>query len=86
MMEGKAAGYTHRMIAFLDEEDDPKEIPNSIHSTEGARPFGFTSALVAGATSYRYNPTASPPSLSCPNTCTQAGDAQVSSINSGKSG
>lgn len=39
----------HRVTAFLDGPDD-RNIPNEIHSTEGAREYGYQAALVGGAT------------------------------------
>ena len=39
----------HRVTAFLDGPDD-RNIPNEIHSTEGAKEYGYQAALVGGAT------------------------------------
>jgi len=37
------------VTAFLDGPDDPN-IPNAIHSTEGAKDYGYKAALVGGVT------------------------------------
>lgn len=39
----------HRITAFLDGPDN-RNIPNEIHSTEGAKEYGYRAALVGGAT------------------------------------
>lgn len=39
----------HHVTAFLDGPDN-RNIPNEIHSTEGAREYGYQAALVGGAT------------------------------------
>jgi len=42
------------IMAFLDEPAKTGSIPNKIHSTEGARHFGYKSALVPGSTVYSW--------------------------------
>lgn len=37
-----------RVVAFLDNEDDPDAMPDPVHSPEMARELGFAGALVAG--------------------------------------
>ena len=39
-----------RVVAFLDNEDDPAAIANPVHSTEIARQLGFAGPLVGGVT------------------------------------
>jgi hypothetical protein len=41
----------HRVTAFLDGPDS-KDIGNVIHSTDGAKEYGYTAALVGGVTVY----------------------------------
>ncbi len=41
----------HRVTAFLDGPDSP-DIRNVIHSTDGAKEYGYTAALVGGVTVY----------------------------------
>jgi hypothetical protein len=44
------AAVTRAIEAFMDAPDAPK--PNAIHSTDGAREYGFSSALIGGVTAY----------------------------------
>lgn len=44
-----ARSAERRLTAFLDGADNPN-IPNAIHSTEGAKEYGYEAALVGGAT------------------------------------
>jgi acyl dehydratase len=48
-MTANQRAVEHRITAFLDGPDD-RNIPNAIHSTEGAREYGYQAALVGGAT------------------------------------
>ena len=38
-----------RLTAFLDGVDDRAAISNEIHSSDGAREYGYSQALVGGA-------------------------------------
>lgn len=50
-MASAATKAERNITAFLGGPDSP-DIRNPIHSTEGARQFGFSGALVGGATAY----------------------------------